>query len=370
MTTLGDVVRRDEDHPQGQRPPSAEAPPPPELTPGVVSTAYVAGGRSLRALAALGLFAVVVGRGLAPALPGTTAGIGRYIVLADRVASLLSQLFLIAGVTIAVRLILESVRHPRLGLGYRAATAPAAALVVVLVMMAASQALDPQISLAMAVSSTAMAIMALPTALTSARARAAGLVLATAALSSATQIAARAFAIHSSNQALTSLFLFSRGVATFALVLDILGIALVGIWLGARRWKWALAAAAAVVGASAFFAWAALKGSSYPAEAWQVIAARTLTAMTRHPAPLVLPHLRWMVEVLALFAAALAVAVPTRLPRLQAALALALLARASTDIPLLALCLVLAALIAGLHAAAPAPTPVLAVEAHPDKDAR
>ncbi len=63
------------------------------------------------------LLATIVGRGIAPAIPGLAVGIAPFITLSGRVAAFLSQLVAAGGVAAAIRLAGAALRLPKLDLG-------------------------------------------------------------------------------------------------------------------------------------------------------------------------------------------------------------------------------------------------------------
>jgi hypothetical protein len=94
--------------------------------------------------------------------------------------------------------------------------------------------------------------------------------------------------------------------------------------------------------------WGAIRGSELSASMWQVVAARSLAELTRHPTPLLTPPVRFALE-LGVLATTLVVLLSRRRGHaIHALIAFALVARGATDIPALALMLTLAALIAPL----------------------
>ncbi len=306
--------------------------------------------------------ASVVARGLSPALPGSRAGIAGWIRASDVVSSLLSQFLVLAGALLAFRLIIVTLRERDLGIVYRLVAVPAGAGVLTLIMASASQFQAPGPSLGLAVASALVALAATPVVLASARSRALGIVLGVAGASALVHAVARVMAIRASDQALRSLFMTARAFVTVSLVLDVAVMVVVLLWLSASRRRLGAIVALVIVAVASLTAWGALRGSGYDAPFWQVIAARSLSALVRNPTPLVLPFVGYLVEVAAILVAAAVLLFPRRASAIQGAMALALVARSSTDIPLLSLCLVLAALLGPLIALpdmqASSPTPV------------
>lgn len=323
----------------------------PADTGGVSSVAGL-GGDLLRVVGVLALVATIVARGLAPALPGSAAGIGGWIRASGTISRLLSQLLVVSGALVVFRLIIRTLRQSELGVVYRLMSVPLGAAALTIIMAAAQGAERPTMALALAVITSIVAIAATFPTLAAPRTRAAGFVLGLVGTASFVHVLARVLAIHASEQALASLFTMAQSVSTLSFVLDVASIALVGAWLGARSRSRATVVAVVLVGISALIAWGAVRGSGDGASLWQVLASRSMAGLTQGPAPLVLAPLRYAVEILALLTAAAALAVPRRDGAVQALLALALLTRTSTDIPLCALCLIMAALLGPLAALA------------------
>jgi hypothetical protein len=302
----------------------------------------------LRGLGALALLASLLARGIAPALPGSMTGIGLWIVLSDQAAAFLSQLFVVASSLLAVRLLVAAVREPRLGAAFRVGAVPTAAAVLTLVIAATKGPIDAQWTLGLGLVSALLAAGAAPLALRVAHTRAVGLVLGFAATAAVLQVCARLVALQASGQALPTLFGTARSLATAGLAVDVVVLALVGLWLAAGRWKWAALVAGPLLASCLTLSWAAVCGSHYQAPVWQVFASRIFAELTRHPTPWVPPLLRYAVDI-ATFATVVALLVSRRRDAaVHVAVALALLVRGATDIPVLALALALAALIAAL----------------------
>jgi len=305
-------------------------------------------GAMLRAFALIALAGAVIGRALAPALPGSRAGIGLWIAIFDRSAAVLAQLTCVFGFLIVTRLLLSGLRERKLGITYRLLALPLAAASATLVLASGREALPPHFTLGVAASSAIVALASAAHALSSARTRAVGLVLGLAGTAALVFAVARLMSINASERALASLFDTSRSIATFGFVLDIATMAIAALWLASRRWLRLAVTLSVLLTIAALFAWNAARSTTYDQALWQVLLARTLDELVRHPAPLVPLFVRHAVEVLALMTAgALLLARPRALP-LQTALALTLMSRASTDIPLFALLLLVAALLAAL----------------------
>ena len=307
-------------------------------------------GRSLRALAALSVLAALVARGIAPALPGSMTGIEHWIVASDRAAAFLSQLLVISGSMAALWLLLAILRDTRLGPVFRLWAAPVAAAVITLVLAAARGPIASKWTLGLGFCAAALAASAVRPALRRATTRAPGLVLALAATAALLQVVARLVAVHASEYALPTVFWIARLLASGALLLDATVLTIVVTWLGAGRWARVVAVAGIVLAVVILGSWGAVRGSQLSASLWQVLAARSLAELTRHPTPFVAPPVRFAVELGVLATTAIALLSRRRGHAIHALMVFALVARGATDIPALALMLTLAALIAPLAA--------------------
>ncbi|MFC1641777.1 hypothetical protein ACFL5O_03680 [Myxococcota bacterium] len=331
--------------------PSASSPPVPvPLFTGTVS------GASVSWLAGLGLAATLVGEALAPALKGSRAGIEDWIALCDQVGALLSHALAIYGLGLAVWLCLLTVRATKLSYWHRMAVVPLVTLVTVLAGSAMADSLSSSWTAWMGIGATLLTCVAAPVSLRRAHTRPAGLVLVVIGMASFLELLARGAALHATHQSLSTVFQWARTVTTLSFTLKVTSVLVVVLWLGARRWRWMGPVSVLVLVGLLGLSFCGFRGSSYGASWGEVLVARVLGGLLRRPAPLVGPVLRSVVE-LSLLTTAFAVLWVRREPRpLLAIVALALLSRAAADVPLCALMLAVAALLAPLAAVCVAPT--------------
>lgn len=300
---------------------------------------------SVRSLAILAVVTFVVARGLAPALPGSRSGIDAIIRVTERwIAAGLSQLLLFAGAMVAVRLVLATMRRSDLNLAYRGAAMVLSSGVLLLVMYAAGGQLRPEMSLLLGAFATVLALSAIPVSLSSTRTRVAGLVLTAVGASALTHLVARWIAVRAGQEASVAAFQWARAVATLAFTLDVVAVLLVALWLMMPIGKRSVALAVGALLLVALVVWGAGAGSTPDASLWQVLCSRALAAMDLHPTPLPPKSVRYALEVAVIVVATASALAFRRSAPLQACLALALLTRGRTDIPLSALSLALAAL--------------------------
>lgn len=305
----------------------------------------------VRAVTGLAIFATIFGRAVGPAVPGSAAGIEGTIAVTSFIAGALTQAFVFAGTALGVWLLLLTLRHRDLPLAYRVVVVPGGAAVTTLVMMSAREPLSYSPTVLMAVL-TNIAILAstIPT-IHRRETRAVGLALTVTSLSSLAYVAARVLALRASEDAIPSMFGMARAVATAGLAFDVASILIIGVWVAARDWKRSLAVAILTALAAATISWAAAHGSADGAPIWQVLASRSLGEIVRNPAPLVATEFRYFVQVIGWFAAIAAfLAARSSLRIVTCAAALLLLARASSDVPLGALSMVLATLLTAIAA--------------------
>lgn len=284
------------------------------------------------------LMATLLGRGLAPALPGSTAGIGSLIIGVEQLGAFASQFMVVMGVATCVRLLLSTLECRSYLFRPVAIISCAAALPVVI--SASSRHLAPSWLMALMAISSGLALVSSLPALKAAHSRAAGLVLLTVTCGSIVSAAGRIIALYASHQAHAALFGVARSIATAGLVLDGFSVALVGIWL-ARRWRYGIVVVVGLASLAALIVWTGVRADE--TSTWPLVIGRALTALTAHPDPFIGPAVRYFVEVSAICFAGVTLwsAWPAGV---GAALAFALLGRVSGDVPLCALMLMLAAL--------------------------
>jgi hypothetical protein len=305
-------------------------------------------GGSAAWLAALGLGATLVARGLAPALPGSRSGIAVWITLSDQVGAFLSQLLALYGLLLGTWLLLATARARHLPRWYRMACTPMAAAVIIFTALATGNPLRPWWTAWLGVGTALLAVAAAARALGRSETRAAGFVLGAMALGALLDIASRLVALRASEQALSALFNLGRVIATASFTCKVTSLLLVALWLAARRWRSTALVLVFVLGGLVAVSVGVSHASDADAAWWTVLVSRALGGLMRHPTPLVAPAFRSVVE-LSLIVGAVAVLLARRPPRpLLAIVALALVSRGSTDIPLCAMLLTVAALMAPL----------------------
>lgn len=308
-----------------------------------------------RALLLLALLSVVVGRGLAQALPGTRVGIDRVIGVTQLLGAHLSQLAALLLVMVCGRIVLLLVFARQGGLLLRTLSclATLGASGLALVASLTQERLAPTVLAVvsiLAVSTLAWTGVGLVQRVEK---RAVGLVLIAAALSAGTHALGRFINFVAGDRADASLFALAQVVSTSGFVFEVGCISSGFLWLLTARVTWLRAVTAVLVVCAPALALAADQPGT-----WQAMLKATLAQMGSHPDPLVPLWATRSAEICALGASSLALIAPRRRPELLFAVALALLGRASPDFPLGALFLISAALGAQL----PLPDPVPAGE--------
>jgi hypothetical protein len=292
------------------------------------------------------LLATIIGRGVAPAIPGLAVGIANFIALSGRVAAFLSQLVAAGGVAAAVRLGTVALRSPRLDLGYRLVALPGAAIVVALVMAAWARPLEPDMCRMMALAAIATALSGAWANLRVTETRASGLVLGSAGLSGLCHLLARELVSRAAERLDNTSLHWAVAVATLATLMDLIALGLTLTYLGqGQRRKVALTAALVLVPAFALGAFAA-HGSMPGAGVLRVLAERTLAQLSRAPAAALPSALRFAITTALLATAGLCVLKPAARGKASVVLSLSLLSLGAPDMPLPALWLVVATLLA------------------------
>jgi hypothetical protein len=304
------------------------------------------------------LLATVVGRGVAPAIPGLAVGIAPFITFSGRVAAFLSQLVAAGGVAAAIRLAGGALRLPKLDLGYRLIALPASAIVVALVMAAWARPLEPELCRMMALAAIAASLAAAIASLRTIDTRASGLVLGSASLSGLSHLVARELVSRAAERLDSGSLRWAVAVATLATLLDLLALGLALAYLGHKQLKKSAIGAAIVLLPALVVGLFAAHGTAPGAGLVRVLTERVLAQLSRAPAAALPPALRFAVTTALLIGAGLCVAKPSGRSKTGVVLALSLLSLGAPDMPLPALWLVVASLLAPkLGDALPAKSP-------------
>jgi hypothetical protein len=307
-------------------------------------------GDLLRQVAGVGLVATALGRALSPALRGAREGMDRIIVSCDLLGSFASYLFAFAAMAATFAQLSQTIRERRLGTVYRSVAGVLALSVLVIVLLALFANLPERASLVAAVASAVLALAGAKEALAVPRTRALGVVLATFGVAALLHLAGAWLIAYAGERALYRLAVTARAISTASVGADSLGLVTALVWLATRNRgtvSWGTRAALAL---ACVLTWGALQGSREGAPLWQLISYRAVQRLLAPPQPFVWPPYRYLLETFAPLLALVAIVVRRQIPAIMGALALVLLARPATDVPLAALAVTLAALTAPLAA--------------------
>jgi len=304
----------------------------------------------------LSVVSSILGRALAPALPGSIAGITGWIKVFDRVSGFLAQLFAILGILVATRMVSSALRSNAHDLLFKIVAVPVTILVGFLVMMRMRiDYSEPRGSLALALASGALALAAAPRLVQRAQTRAMGLVLALTGVGSLLHAMGQGLALSANLEALPDRFVVARVLETASFAFGVMAAACAAAWLFGRGHTGWLKLCATLLGA-ALFSHAAVLGSGPDARLYEVLASRSLGYLLRQPAPY-LPAVFLGIIVLFQFILAAWLVLARRPSNARLVLCLCLISAGATDIPLLALALTLAGLVARAPLAAESEVP-------------
>ncbi len=300
-------------------------------------------GIPLWLLAALGLVASFLGRGLTPALPGSSTGIERFIGMTYSATSVLSQIVAAGAVAFVLRLSGMLLVERRLGIAFRAVALPAATAVAALTVAAAHDGLDPAMHNVLAIACLISAAVSVPFGLLRSETRAVGLVLLLSLVSSSLSFSALALAVRASETVSPSGYTLAQAVATVGWLLKLATLSFTLLWLGRAKPP---RMAALSVGCLLFgfaLTLVAREGLESDASPWTVVVARTFDQLSRPPLPLI-PWLARRIVAAAAGAAALLCLFDRRRGMHGALFTLSLIGLGVVDVPLAALLLCTAAL--------------------------
>ena len=310
-----------------------------------------ASGISLPVLAGVALLATVVGRGIAPAIRGLTVGIEPFIAMSDGVSAFISQLVAAGGVAAAIRLASGALRLPKLDLGNRLIGLPGSAIVIALVMAAWARPLEPQLCRMMALAAIAATLAGAVASLRNLETRASGLVLSAAALSGLSHLMARELMSHAAERLDSTSLHWAVAIATLATLVDLAALGLTVTYLAQGKARKLIKTTAVIVLPAAALGLFAAGGNAPGASVLRVLAGRALSHLSLAPAAALPVALRFGISAALLVAAARCVLERGERAKASVVLSLCLLSLGAPDMPLPALWLVVAALLAPMHVA-------------------
>ncbi|MET0790789.1 MAG: hypothetical protein ABW061_04655, partial [Polyangiaceae bacterium] len=271
------------------------------------------------------LLATIIGRGIAPAIPGLAVGIAPFILFSGRVSAFLSQIVAAGGVAAATRLAIVALRLPKLDLTYRLLALPGSAIVIALVMAAWARPLEPELCRMMALAAIGASLAGAVASLRLSETRASGLGLACASASGLTHLLARELVSRAAERLDSTSLHWAVAIATLAALFDLMTLSVALFYLGqGKSRKVALSAALVIVPALLLGVFAA-HGSAPGAGVSRVLAERALTLLSRVPAAALPNALRFAITAALLIAAGVCVFRPSARGKTNVVLSLALL---------------------------------------------
>jgi hypothetical protein len=301
--------------------------------------------RYVQQVSLLGVVAVLFGRSIAPALRGAREGLDKIIGYADLVGGLASYLFAFIGLSAVIVELMLTFREKRFTLAYRVGATALGLTVVSLVVPAFREPLPERASLVVALASGLVAIFASYEAMSVPRTRALGVLLVTAGIAALLHLGATVLAWHAGEHALYRAATIARVLATGSVLFDTIALLTGFAWLTTRTSPATVWAARAALFLACVLAWGAARGGpNHGSPLWQIVTYRAVERVLAPPPPYVWIPYRYVLETCAPLLGIVAVVARGQIPSVIGALALALIARPSTDVPLSALALTLAAL--------------------------
>jgi hypothetical protein len=301
-------------------------------------------GLSLRHVAIAGVAAVLLGRALAPALRGVREGMDRIIPYTDLAGSTATYVFAFTAIAAMIVQLGRTLQERRCGRLHRSVSLALGAGVLLLAAPSLRHALSERESIVLGATSGLLALIAAREALPVGRTRAVGLVLGMTGLAAVLHVAATSLAWYAGERALYRLALSARGLATAGVVFDTIAVLGALTWVSTRDRRLNTWTSRTCLLVAVFVVWAAARGVREAAPFWQLVAHRALDRLLSVPTPYVWLPLRLLLEATAPLLALVAIATRHQIPSVMGSMALILVARPTTDVPLSALAIALAAL--------------------------
>jgi hypothetical protein len=309
----------------------------------------------LWAMALIAVLAAILSRGIEPALPGIWVGIDPVITAFKISGAVVSQLFAVASTAVVIGLVLGTVQSSQPS--YLRAFAVGTGVLTILAVMIASAVRLPHAS--RVILALATGVLALMGSLLAARfftSRAPALVVGSVAISGVVRAITIVIAALAQS---TALITIARVMATLSWLVETAGLVVALVWLltqprpsGGRlappkRPRWLLLAALLIVTSALWVV--VLLGHAPDASGSPVLAARAVERLLSNPAPYTPRMLREWFEVFRWLVAFSVLAIVPRGRMMAATVALALVATGTLEVPLCAVCLMIAVLALGLH---------------------
>lgn len=297
----------------------------------------------LRPVALLALLATFASRVLTPALKAGGVLSTEWINRLEFGSNALAQLLLFALLTLLLSLALAVLQTPSLSLPFRLTFTALGGLALGLGAPSSGAVLAPRLLGVLATSTALMALLAAGQVLVRGPVRSVGLVLALLGTGALTRQGAWLFATGQAQG--PSLYLVSaRVVATAAFGLNAFAVLVALVWLATRRGRPFGLGTSFAMGVSAALTSIAAAASVGRGGPWASVLNTGLYHLLQSPAPLVALPLRHFVALLGPVLAAVATLGRKHPASVRGSLALMLVGGTDADVPLCALCLVVASL--------------------------
>jgi hypothetical protein len=297
----------------------------------------------LRPFAAFAVVALLVGRVVAPSVPGIAVGVGGLVHGAQLAGDFASQLLAIAATIAATAAVLVLVRA-RVSSRLRVASVVLGGFVVLTTLSASGVLVSRFVGTSLALAATLLALLCSLEAVRTPFTRVPAFALALTALAGGARVGSVYLAYRAADAATPSAIGAAHVAATVAAVIDVAAVGIAAGWLGLQREKLvspALFVALLVAMALTRLVLGAEAGEGGPVAA---LARGVAERLLSKPEP-ALPHAqRVFVGFFAPIMALVGLGKRGTVPALSGALALALLVRSSPERPLQGLLLVVAAL--------------------------
>ena len=301
--------------------------------------------RYVQQVALVGAMAVLFGRSLAPALRGAREGLDAVIGYADLLGGVASYVFAFIGLSAVIVEIMVTFRDKRFSIAYRMAATVFGLAVVSLVAPAFREPLPERANIAAALASGFVAIFASYEAIAVPRTRALGVLLATAGAAALLHLGGTALALFAGEHALYRLAVVARLLATGSVLFDTIALLTGFYWLTTRTSLATVWGARIALFVACVLAWGAARGGpNEGSPLWQIVTYRAVERLLSPPPPYIWAPYRYVLELAAPLLGVVALLARGQMPAVTGAFTLALIARPTTDVPLSALALVLAAI--------------------------
>ena len=300
---------------------------------------------AMRPLAAVGVLAMVLGRALAPALAGSGVGMSGLIHGVGLAGAVASQIFALVAMMVAILAVLAASRS-RLPLAVRVGALTLGGFAILPTVWALHQPV-PDLSAALVGGSAALlALAATPSALRSPFARGPAIVVGLVALGGLVRLGAVALAIQAAVPGWSRLAPVANVAATAAFLSDTLALAVAVGWIAARSRRLSSPSSMVLLALALLCTRQALAGRADDLRPLDVMLWRAAARLTSRPDPALPIAFQVFVAFLGPIVAAsalLARSTSGPLAPVGAAVALALCARGSVEMPPCALMLMVAA---------------------------